>query len=357
MSETDFTETPEGDLARNGEALRQAIAERLALLGASGGAAEELAGELLGRIERIAFRERATAAEAASAPEAGPARAAHERPVVIIGGRGGMGRQLEREFVACGLAVRILGRRDWDRAAEILKGAGTVIVSVPIDVTEAVIGRLAGLLPADALLCDVTSVKAGPVAAMLAAHPGPVAGLHPMYGPDVEGFAGQVVVHTPGRDPEAARPLLDLIRARGARVVECSAEDHDRAMSIIQALRHFTTYAYGVFLEEVHPDLATVLALSSPIYRLELEMVGRLFAQDPRLYADIILANPRNARLIRRYVESLAPELEMIEAGDRDEFVRRFGRVREWFGDLAPAFMAESGRMLNLIQAERARRK
>ena len=85
-------------------------------------------------------------------------------------------------------------------------------------------------------------------------------------------------------------------------------------------------------------------------------MVGRLFAQDPRLYADIILANPRNTQLIRGYVESLAPELAMIEARDRDEFIRRFERVRRYFGDLAPAFMKESGRMLNLIQTERAER-
>lgn len=87
-------------------------------------------------------------------------------------------------------------------------------------------------------------------------------------------------------------------------------------MGIIQALRHFTTFAYGVFLSKLNPDLSVILQLSSPIYRLELEMVGRLFAQDPRLYADIILANPRNTQLIRGYVESLAPELAMIEARD-----------------------------------------
>ena len=46
----------------------------------------------------------------------------------------------------------------------------------------------------------------------------------------------------------------------------------------------------------------------------------------------------------------------MREARDRDEFIRRFERVRLYFGDLAPAFMKESGRMLNLIQTERAER-
>ena len=231
-----------------------------------------------------------------------------------------------------------------------------MIVSVPIDVTVPVIRQLAGRIPADALLCDVTSVKTEPVHAMLAAHPGPVAGLHPMFGPDVAGFTGQVFVFAPGRDNGAAEPLLEQIRIWGARVVEVSAEEHDRAMSIIQALRHFTTYAYGTFLAKIHPDIRQILELSSPIYRLELEMVGRLFAQDPHLYADIILASPRNADLIRQYVENLWPELLVIAGRDREEFIRRFMAARAYFGDYAGQFMKESGRMLNLIQAERARK-
>lgn len=334
--------------------LRRLIGERLILLGAAAepGQSEALADIILGRIAREAGR----LVKAAEPEAADSAKTPQHKPVVIVGGAGGMGRQLHRAFERSGWTVRILEQGDWPQAAEILKGAGTVVVSVPIDKTISVIEALTGLLPREALLCDVTSVKAGPVEAMMRVHRGPVAGLHPMFGPDVASFAGQVFVYAPGRDAAAAEPLLEQIRRWGAKVVTCSAEEHDRSMGIIQALRHFTTFAYGVFLSKLNPDLSVILQLSSPIYRLELEMVGRLFAQDPRLYADIILANPRNTQLIRGYVESLAPELAMIEARDRDEFIRRFERVRLYFGDLAPAFMKESGRMLNLIQTERAER-
>lgn len=50
-------------------------------------------------------------------------------------------------------------------------------------------------------------------------------------------------------------------------------------MAFIQALRHFATFAYGLHLAEENVRLEQLLALSSPIYRLELAMVGRLFAQ------------------------------------------------------------------------------
>ena len=57
----------------------------------------------------------------------------------------------------------------------------------------------AGIDRADAVLADVTSVKAGPVSAMLAAHPGPVLGLHPMFGPDVGSLSAQRIVSCPAR--------------------------------------------------------------------------------------------------------------------------------------------------------------
>ncbi len=40
------------------------------------------------------------------------------------------------------------------------------------------------------------------------------------------------------------------------------------------------------------------MALSSPIYRLELAMIGRLFAQDAELYADIIMDKSENLVVI-----------------------------------------------------------
>lgn len=105
------------------------------------------------------------------------------RPVVIVGGGGQMGRLFEKMLTLSGYQVRILEQHDWDRAADIVADAGMVIVSVPIHVTEQVIGKLPPL-PKDCILVDLASVKNGPLQAMLAAHDGPVLGLHPMFGPD-----------------------------------------------------------------------------------------------------------------------------------------------------------------------------
>ncbi|WP_220376938.1 prephenate dehydrogenase/arogenate dehydrogenase family protein, partial [Listeria monocytogenes] len=124
-----------------------------------------------------------------------------------MGGGGQMGRLFEKMLTLSGYQVRILEQQDWPRARDIVADAGMVIVSVPIHVTEQVIAQLPPL-PSDCILVDLASVKSGPLQAMLAAHDGPVLGLHPMFGPDSGSLAKQVVVWCDGRQPEAYQWFL-----------------------------------------------------------------------------------------------------------------------------------------------------
>ncbi|EEJ7322408.1 bifunctional chorismate mutase/prephenate dehydrogenase, partial [Salmonella enterica] len=224
---------------------------------------------------------------------------------------------------------------------DIVADAGMVIVSVPIHVTEQVIAQLPPL-PSDCILVDLASVKSDPLQAMLAAHDGPVLGLHPMFGPDSGSLAKQVVVWCDGRQPEAYQWFLEQIQVWGARLHRISAVEHDQNMAFIQALRHFATFAYGLHLAEENVQLEQLLALSSPIYRLELAMVGRLFAQDPQLYADIIMSSERNLALIKRYYKRFGDAIGLLEQGDKQAFIDSFRKVEHWFGDYARRFQNES---------------
>ncbi|KQN64792.1 bifunctional chorismate mutase/prephenate dehydrogenase [Erwinia sp. E602] len=263
------------------------------------------------------------------------------RSVVIVGGRGQMGRLFERMLTLSGYQVEILDKEDWHRADALLANAGMVIVSVPIHLTEQVIAELPPL-PQDCILVDLCSVKNKPLQAMLAAHGGPVLGLHPMFGPDSGSLAKQVVVWCDGRQPEAYQWFLEQIQVWGARLHRISAVEHDQNMAFIQALRHFATFAYGLHLAEENVQLDQLLALSSPIYRLELAMVGRLFAQDPQLYADIIMSSESNLALIKRYYKRFGEAIGLLEQGDKQAFIASFRRVEQWFGDHAQRFQAES---------------
>ena len=267
--------------------------------------------------------------------------------VVVIGGRGALGRLFVQLFERSGYRVEVVEKEDWEdqTAHQRLASAGLVIVAVPIKLTEAVIAQLT-MLPTTCILADITSVKVSPLAEMLKIHKGPVVGLHPMFGPDAPGMIKQVVVVCDGREPNAYAWLIEQMQTWGATIHRSTAEEHDGAMAFIQVMRHFNTFVYGTHLATENPPLDALSIFSSPIYRLELAMVGRLFAQDANLYADIIFHNPDNFLLLKRFHARFGEALTMLEQGDKHGFVKRFAEVADWFGDYASRCLQDSKALL-----------
>lgn len=269
--------------------------------------------------------------------------------VLIVGARGKMGAYFSRWFESTGYQVRHMDREDWPRVAELCEGIDAAILSVPIDLTPSVASDLGPKLPANCVLADLTSVKEAPLQAMMTHHQGPVVGLHPLFGPATTSMDQQVVVATPGRQAEACQWLLDQFSAWGNIVLPIDARDHDTLMTFVQALRHFATFAFGDFLCRQNVNLSRSLELSSPIYRLELGMIGRLFGQDPELYAEIILATPERRALLLQFIDSLGRHRALLESADRQAFCRQFRTISEWFGPFCGQALRESNYLIEKL--------
>jgi len=269
--------------------------------------------------------------------------------VLIVGGRGEMGRYFRHWLEAAGYTVRTLNREDWDRVDELCSGIDLALVSVPIEVTAEVITQLGPHLPAECVLADITSIKGPPMEAMLKAHEGPVVGLHPLFGPTPSTMDKQIVVVTPGRNETACRWVIEQFSAWGSITIRSDAEEHDNMMDMVQALRHFATFTFGQFLHKKGIDLHRTLEFSSPIYRLELVMVGRLFAQDPVLYAEIIFSSPERQQLLREFVESLNQNLTMLENSDKALFCAEFKKVADWFASFSEQALRESTYLIDKL--------
>lgn len=268
------------------------------------------------------------------------------KKVVVIGGAGKLGSVFTKMLALSGYDVNVLEKEDWPNAHSILSEAGLVVVSVPIHLTQGVVAQLGGQLKPDCVLVDLTSTKQKPLQAMLEVHQGPVLGLHPMFGPDVVSLAKQVIIYCHGRKREKYQWLLDQMAIWGAKLTEAEPTEHDNAMKLVQGMRHFTTFVYGQHLASENPDLTKLLEFSSPIYRLELAMVGRLFAQDAQLYADIIFSSTQNHEMFKRYLARFEQASQLLSSGDREGFIASFNQVSNWFGDYSQQFLDESRDLL-----------
>lgn len=218
-------------------------------------------------------------------------------PIGIIGGAGGMGRWFGGFFAQAGCTVHVSGHTSGPRPAEMAAACPVVIVSVPIGVTEAVIREVGPHMKKDSLLMDLTSLKAGPVRAMLEASVSEVIGVHPLFGPGVTSLEGQNVVLCPARADRWLPWLRRILGDHGAKIVETTPERHDEIMAVVQALNHLNALVLGLSIRESGISREELERFSTPLFRTRLEAVENLFSH-PQLYAEIIAGNPHISRIL-----------------------------------------------------------
>lgn len=243
----------------------------------------------------------------------------------IVGSAGAYGRWL-RTFFDARMGLAVLGHDPADpgsdRAEDLLGRADVLLFAVPIRGTAALIrdwtvrsgGREAGRL-----WLDVTSIKSGPVAAMLESQ-AEVVGLHPLTAPPKSPtLAGRVLAVCRAR-LEHWTPWLDtLLEALEAECVAVEPLRHDRAMALVQAMVHATHLAQAGVLDAQAPevgDLTALLPLRSAAFAMDVAVAARILAQNPTIYEDIQFENPFVPEALRLLAERLAGIAGLVEQGD-----------------------------------------
>ena len=166
-----------------------------------------------------------------------------------------------------------------------------------------------------------------------------IVGLHPMFGPSVGALRRQKVVVCPVRRGPRGEWLCAEFGRMGAELIESDPARHDTMMAVIQVLVHFSTIARGDALRRIGVPIEESLRFTSPIYRLELAFIGRLFTQDPNLYAEITMTNPQSERVRAAFREAVEHLDGIVSAGDRPAFRQAFTDTSTFFAGFGPDAM------------------
>lgn len=274
------------------------------------------------------------------------------RRIAIIGGGGAMGSAFARLFTELGNEVIVSDLDQGPDPVTAARESEVVMVSVPIDVTDEVIRSVGPACRPDALLLDLTSTKSGPMQAMLESSACSVIGTHPMFGPGVNTLQEQRIVLVPGRSVPGTdwdAWLRTCLRARGLRILDATAEEHDRAMAIVQVLTHFSTEVLGLAMSELTVPVEETLRFASPVYLIELLMTARHFQQDGALYGAIHAANPNRHAVVEALERSLERWKRAVESDDPGGFEALFSECREFFGAFGGEAMAQSAHLIDRL--------
>lgn len=248
------------------------------------------------------------------------------RPVVgIVGSAGAYGRWLAR-FLRERMQLEVIGHDPADPdsldEATLVERAEVLVFSAPIRQTEALIRRyvaLAGGRERDRLWLDVTSIKQGPVAAMLESQ-AEVLGLHPMTAPPKSPtLKGRVMVVCEARLQRWKPWMQALCEALEAECVPATPERHDRVMALVQAMVHATHLAQAGVLRDYTPllgGLASLMPFRSASFELDAAIIARILSLNPAIYEDIQFGNPYAGEMLDRLLSHLQELRALVARGD-----------------------------------------
>ncbi|MBA2849765.1 prephenate dehydrogenase/arogenate dehydrogenase family protein [Thermosulfuriphilus ammonigenes] len=246
----------------------------------------------------------------------------------IVGGRGRMGRWFANLFKRAGYQVEISDLGTPLSNQDLARQCPVVFLAVPMERFEEVVIQVGPLMPPEAGLIDLCSLKARQVAVMLRETTCQVVGAHPLFGPGENSIVGQRVALCPARGNGWFNWFKDFLDTQGAETVVISPEEHDQLMAVIQVLNHFILLALGEVINRQGLDPQRLVNLATPSFIRQLNILSRLADQDPHLYAAIQFDNPAGDQIREAFARAVSKLKEIAQERREEEFVQLFTEVQ-----------------------------
>ncbi len=287
--------------------------------------------------------------------------------ILIVGGAGAFGSFYAKLFSKNEFDVSICDKNEtadkkfckknkikWCKKETSLKEFDIVIVCVPNKTAPKLIEEIGPKLDKGALLIDFCSVKTDTVNALkkLSKLDLELASIHPIHGPRIKTIIGQPVVCIKIKTGKKFDTIEKFFAKNGSELIFSTAEEHDRLLSIVQGLTHYSQFISAAVLKELCTDLKESIKFASPNYRLFLSLMSRIILQNPELYSQIQLGNNENKKIWTLFSKK-AKEFEKIcNKNDSEELRKKIVESAQQFKEY-DSFLLESDKAIQASQKKK----
>lgn len=245
----------------------------------------------------------------------------------IIGGSGKIGSTFRRAFEKLNLSVIVSDESSKDQENLLIEKSDWIILCVPIDQTLDVINNIKSKIRYDQVFSDFTSVKSIIKDVKFDFE---FVSCHPLFGP-LNTIDGQNIITIPVSEGPYYKDIKEIFKKIGLNITEMnSIEEHDKYMSLIQGMTHFSHVCFTTAMKKLDLDFDKVMEICSPIYQSNISFSSRITGGDENLYTNIIMDNPANKEVLELYLETSKSLLEMVKNQNYDEFKSNFNDNREY---------------------------
>ncbi|MDY6864860.1 MAG: prephenate dehydrogenase/arogenate dehydrogenase family protein [Halobacteriota archaeon] len=262
--------------------------------------------------------------------------------VTVVGGAGAMGQWFSKLFMRQGCDVSIC---DTDRSApgiayeldltyeedviDAVSNSDIVLISVPMESTEAVIKNISPAMKSGSLLMEVASVKGNiPVVMKQNASVGvDLICANPLFGPNVTDPKGELIILAPVTEGgEWLQRIRNIFEDDGLKTELLGFEEHDEVVAVIQGLTHFAFIAIGETLRDLGFDLKGSRRYMSPFYKAMIDSIEGILMQNPETNARIQMT-PESERVNDIFISRCNRLAELVWKRDVDGFSEEMQRA------------------------------
>lgn len=257
--------------------------------------------------------------------------------VLVVGGKGGMGRWFVRFLLGQGHRVEV-----WDPAqgaalcpeAESLEtavpAADLIVVAVPMDVCSGVLDTVAAAGPVG-VVAEMCSLKSHllPMIDRLQASDVRVVPFHPMFGPDVRTLEGRTVVVCSDADADARALVSGLFAQTSARLVELSLAEHDRRMAVVLGLTHLANLVVARSVAASGLSADELDQVAGTTFQRQMMTTREVVSENPELYHQIQHLSPDTGRAASWLHDAVDAWLEASQSHDSARFVELMESCRD----------------------------
>ena len=254
--------------------------------------------------------------------------------ILVIGGRGKMGRWFVDFFQNQGHRVDVFDTAEQQPPGglgERLSGATFAVIATPLNTVPDVIESVARCGFAGTLF-DVASLKGHLKPAIAAALRGGVSitSIHPMFGAEARTLSDQVICLCDCGDAEATERVRAFFADTAASLVDLSLDEHDRIVSCVLGLSHFTSILFTRVLMRNADSFGLLNRVGSTTFHSQMATTATVMRENPALYYEIQRVNPFTNELYESIHDELESLTSAVLSDDRDAFVQMMASGRDW---------------------------
>jgi prephenate dehydrogenase len=126
--------------------------------------------------------------------------------------------------------------------------------------------------------------------------------------------------------------------------------EHDRKMAMAQSLMHFLTLSLGRMLQHLEVTPREAFLFATPIFRINIDLIGRLFSQDITLYAELVKDNRHAPEMVQRFAEAMEETRRAFAEEDRERVLSYMKSIGAFFGrEFCDQALTETTRALSVM--------